>query len=326
VAPLIRLLEPLAQDADVEIAAAAQNGAELEVSYVDAPDQIVDAARGADGIIVKFIEVSADTIAGLNGVRVIGRTGAGVDNIALDAATERGIAVINVPDYCVEEVATSAAAFVLADARRLHDAEVHVRNGRWSDAWPDLQPIVPLSQQTLGVVGLGRIGAEACRILAPLFGTTLGYDPGPPETPAGVERVELDELFRRSDVVTLHCPLTPETRHMVDRERIATMPSGATIVNVARGPLIDQVALAEALRAGTLRSASIDVTDPEPPPPGDPIFDVPNLRITNHMSWLSDASLLRNRTMLAERCAAYLTGGDPVSLVNRAVLERNGGG
>lgn len=282
--------------------------------------KLSEAASGADGIIVKFIEVSAETIRRLHGVRVIGRSGAGVDNIDLDAATGAGIAVINVPDYCTEEVATSAAAFILADARRLHDAEQHVRNGRWSDAWADLQPLTPMSQQTLGVVGLGRIGSYVCKLLQPFFEATLAHDPGDLPTPDGVARVQLDELFRRSDVVTLHCPLIPQTRHLINRERIANMQDGATIVNVARGGLVDQEALAEGLYSGKLRSASLDVTDPEPPAPGDPILSVPNLRITNHMSWLSDASLLKNRTLLAQRCAAFLAGRNGVSVVNARQL------
>jgi D-3-phosphoglycerate dehydrogenase len=316
--PLIRLLEPLAGgDAEIEIAEAAARGVDLEVRFVTTTDDIPEAARGAQGIMVKFIEVNDETIAQLDGVRVIGRAGVGVDNVDVEAAAAHGIAVINVPDYCVEEVATSTAAFILADARRLHEGESAVRSGHWSDAWDDLRPLKPLSEQVLGIVGLGRIGTEVARVLGRLFRETIGFDPV--ASRPGVTSVTVDELFRRSDVVTLHCPLDAQTRHLVDAKRLASMPAGSTLVNVSRGGLVDQAALIDALASGPLRSASIDVCDPEPPLPDDAILGPRNLRITNHIAWLSEASLARNRQLLTARCADFLTGGDPVSLVSPAV-------
>lgn len=303
-------------DVTLEAAAAAPYG--VEVSEAAPGSSFLAAGTGADGVLVRYSPIPADLIE-RSGWRVIGRYGVGVDNVDLDAATRRGTAVVNVPDYCIEEVASHAAALILGGWRKLDRSRQLIGDGRWDD-WGALQPLRPLSDCTLGLVGVGRIGAEVARMCAPFFGRIVAFDPA--GAPAGVARVELDELFAVADVVSLHCPLNAATANVVDASRLASMKPDALLVNVSRGGLVDQVALAAALRAGRPGGAALDVLTTEPPEPDDPLLDAPNLILTNHVAWLSDASIGRLRSLVAGRCAAFLAGEPVETVVNaRALAE-----
>lgn len=244
----------------------------------------------------------------------------GVDNVDVEAATRRGIAVVNVPDYCVEEVATHTAALVLAGWRKLAQSHDLIQRGRWDD-WHALRPIQPLSACTLGLVGIGRIGTEVVRLLGPFFGRVVVYDPLQPP-PEGVEPLELDDLFAEADVVSLHCPLTEQTRNLVGAARLARMKEHALLVNVSRGGLVDSAALAAALVAGRPAAAALDVLPQEPPAGDDPLLSAPNLLLTNHVAWCSEAAFVRLRRLLTERCAAYLVGQPVPTIVNARELRR----
>jgi D-3-phosphoglycerate dehydrogenase len=305
-------------DIEVELAAAAPYGTSVEDAGGVSGSAVVDAAASADGVLVQYGTIGADIIERCPGWRVIGRYGVGVDNIDIDAATSRGIAVINVPDYCVEEVATHTAALVLSGNRRLARSRELIDAGRWGD-WRALGPVEPLSTCVLGLVGVGRIGGEVIRLLGPYFGRVIAHDPAR-TPPAGVEAVGLEELFARSDVVSLHCPLTPETRGLVDAARLGSMKRGAFLVNVSRGGLVDTGALAEALRAGTITGAALDVLPLEPPHADDPLLGAPNLLLTNHAAWYSEAALNVCRRLLTERCCAYLNGESAPTIVNAREL------
>ena len=303
---------------DVEAEAAAAYGVTIEGAGDVLGSAIIDAAGTADGVLVRYGRIDADLIAGSTGWRVIGRYGVGVDNIDLEAATAHGIAVVNVPDYCVEEVAEHAAALVLASTRKLPQAQRLVDTGHWND-WEELRPVRPLSACTLGLVGIGRIGGEVVRLLAPFFGRVIAFDPAQ-APPAGVEQVGLDELFAEADVVSLHCPLTPGTQNLVDAAKLAAMKPDSVLVNVSRGGLVDTAALADALRAGAIGGAALDVLPQEPPDPDDPLLGAPNLIVTNHIAWYSDAALVTLRRLLAARCSAYLNGEPVPSIVNAREL------
>jgi D-3-phosphoglycerate dehydrogenase / 2-oxoglutarate reductase len=253
--------------------------------------------------------------------RVIGRYGVGVDNVDVDAASRHGIAVINVPDYCVGEVATHTVALVLACWRKLDRSRELIDGGRWGD-WGELRPVRQLSESTLGLVGAGRIGAEVVRLLAPFFGRVIAYDIA--ASVAGVDMVSLDEVFAEADVVSLHCPLNDETRGLVDAARLASMKSEAVLVNVSRGGLVDTSALAAALADGSIGGAGLDVLPQEPPHPDDPVLTAPNVVLTPHTAWYSETSLVTLRRLLAERCSAYLNGGAVPTVVNAASLTAKG--
>jgi D-3-phosphoglycerate dehydrogenase len=296
-----------------------------EAVAVELIDARANAARAteADGVLVQFATIGAAEMDAHPRWKVIGRYGVGVDTIDLDAATRRGIRVVNVPDYCEEEVATHAAALALASVRRISQADRLVREGGWTD-WRTLTPIPALSSATLGVIGLGRIGRETIRMLRPFFGRIVGYDP----FVAAAEQVEsasLETVLAEADVLTLHVPLTADTRHLIDAAALARMKPSAHLVNVSRGGLVDTVALAAALRRGALAGAAVDVLEHEPADPADPLLGAPNATITNHLAWYSERSEPRLRGLLAERCAAVLIGGSASSIVNAAALAAEPG-
>ncbi|GAA3726883.1 phosphoglycerate dehydrogenase-like enzyme [Spinactinospora alkalitolerans] len=189
-------------------------------------------------------------------------------------------------------------------------------SGRWNE-WTALEPIRPLSECTLGLVGLGRIGRELLRQIGGLFGRTLAHDPYAVDLlPAGTTHTDLDDLIARSDVLSLHCPLTPDTRHIIGRDRLALMPPGSLLVNVARGGLVDTAALLDALDKRRPSAAALDVLETEPPRHGAPVIDHPRILHTPHVAWYSTEAAGRLRTSLAHRCASHLIGRPGATVVN----------
>ncbi len=305
-------------DVSIESEAAAAHGVVVEDAGGVSGDAIVGAAGDADGVLVRFGRIDENVIERCPGWRVIGRYGVGVDNVDVAAASRGGIAVINVPDYCVEEVATHTAALTLAAVRRIRGSRELIDEGRW-DAWTDLRPVERLSTCTLGLVGIGRIGAEVARLLGPFFGRVLAHDVA--SSLATVQMVSLEELFSEADVVSLHCPLTAETANLVDASRLGTMKRTAYLVNVSRGGLVDTAALVDALHGGVIAGAALDVLPLEPPDPSDPIRSAPNLVLTNHDAWYSETALVTLRRLLADRCSAYLNGDPVPTIVNAGELS-----
>jgi D-3-phosphoglycerate dehydrogenase len=284
---------------------------ELVLAPLQTPQQIAAATDGADGVIVTLDPLQAESIAALApSVRVIGRAGIGLDAIDLDAAAGRGVGVVHVPDYATEEVATHAFALILALHRRLPSGDALAR--RDYGAWRELAPVTPLSELTAGVVGLGRIGRATAALLAPLCGRVLGYDPLVTDPPEGVGELagSLDELLAATDVVTLHLPLTQETTALIDAARLRAMKRSALLVNVSRGGLIDQPALAQALHDGEIAGAGLDVLVAEPPAAGDPILAAPNVLLSPHFGWYSTSAERRARTMTVDAMLDYLAGCD----------------
>jgi D-3-phosphoglycerate dehydrogenase / 2-oxoglutarate reductase len=305
-------------DASVEAEAAGALGVTLTYAGNVSSDEALAAAADADGVLVSGIGLDAGVIARFPTWRVIGRYGSGFESVDVEAASRAGIAVINIPDYCVEEMATHTAALVLAASRKLFQARRHIDAGGWRDLSP-LLPMPLLSRCTLGLVGAGHSGAAVARLLGPFFGDVIAYTPSR-RVPDGVGWADLDTVFARSDVLSLHCPLTAETANIVNAGRLASMKPGALLVNVARGGLVDSAAVAAALRAGRIGGLATDVLAIEPPPAGEPLLDLPNVLCTNHIAWYSDESSFRLRHLVAERCAAYLVGQPVPSVVNAPAL------
>ncbi len=275
----------------------------------------VAAVRGADVVLVRESPVSRAVIDAMDRCRGIIRYGIGVDNIDSEAARERHIAVANVPDYGIDEVSTQTVALLLAVVRRLRLHDREVREGRWSTAV--LEPMYRLRGRTLGLVGYGRIARMTHAMLAGFgFARVLVHDPRA-ILPSGACAASLDELCREADVISLHAPLTDETRHQIDARRIALMRSTAIVVNTARGGLVDLDALYQALAERRILGAGLDVFEHEPPDPKHPIFALDNVAVTNHIGWYSEESMREVQRKAAEEAVRVLQGEPPRHWLNR---------
>jgi D-3-phosphoglycerate dehydrogenase / 2-oxoglutarate reductase len=269
-------------------------------------DAVLAAAADADALLNTYLPLGADDIAGLQRCRIIARYGIGVDNIDLDAARAAGIVVTNVPDYCVEEVATHTLALILAALRRLPAGIERGATSSWS--LDGLRPIPRLSELTFGIVGLGRIGRRVIDLIRPLGGRITGYDPYASGELDGVERIEdLDSLLAEADVVSLHLPVTAQTRGLIDAEKLALMRPTATLVNTSRGGLVRTADLADALRERRIAGAALDVLEREAAD-ADQIAGLPGAIVTPHMAYYSEASLRESQRKATRQVIRVLTG------------------
>lgn len=279
------------------------------------PAAAAQAVRGADVVLVRESPVPRAVIAAMDRCRAIIRYGIGVDNIDLEAARERRIAVANVPDYGIDEVSSQAVALALAVVRRLRLHEAEVRSGRWSTGV--LKPMYRLRGRTLGLVGYGRIARMTHEKLAGFgFGRVLVNDPHA-VLPAGAEAASVDEICREADLISLHAPLAAETRHLIDARRLALMRPTAILVNTARGGLVDLDALHAALAAGRILGAGLDVFEHEPPDPAHPLFALDNVVVTNHIGWYSEEAMRELQLKTAQEAVRVLRGEPPRHWLNR---------
>lgn len=295
--------------------------AEVMVSVVGERDDWYAEASQADAIIVEGATFVTGEVMDRIGprLRIIARTGIGVDRIDLDAATQSGILVLNTPDGPTESTAEHAIALLLNLCKGVMETDRMVRAGRFP-ALVELTPGFEVSGAVLGLVGLGRIGSRVASIARVLGMTVIAYDPFiAPERAAalGVELApSLAALLLRAQIVSLHSPATLETRHMINAETLRLMPPGSYLINVARGALIDETALIDALRSGHLAGAALDVYDPEPPSSANPLFTLPNTICTPHIASYTAAGVLRMQVLCCQQIAMALRREKPTHLVN----------
>ena len=294
-------------DVTVEREVLAGIGAELTLAHGGHED-VLEVARDADALLNTYLPLDADVIGRLTRCRIIARYGVGVDNVDLDAARKAGIVVTNVPDYCVEEVATHTLALILALIRKLPHGDTMVRAGRWGAH--ALGPIARFSELTVGLVGYGRIARRLAAMVRAMGATVVVHDPYVDPAEGGERFVELDQLLATADVVSLHCPLTAATHGLLDAVRLGTMKPGAVLVNASRGPLIVQHDLFEALRHGVLAAAALDVFEREPPD-AELLASVPNLLVTPHAAFYSETAVQESRHKAATQVVRVLTGQPP---------------
>jgi D-3-phosphoglycerate dehydrogenase len=293
----------------------AQAGARFELRPCRHDEACIqEAVRDADVVLVRESPIGRATIQAMTRCKAIIRYGIGVDNIDQVAATERSIQVANVPDYGTDEVSSHAVALTLAISRRLwlHDREV--REGRWSTGV--LQPMYRLRGRTLGLVGFGRIARMTMEKLSGFgFARVLVCDPKN-TLPTGVEGVDMHTLCAESDVISLHAPLTPKTKHLIDRRRLALMTPTTILINTARGGLVNSDDLFEALSTRQIFGAGLDVFEPEPPG-NHPLFKLDNVVVTNHIAWYSEEAMRDLQRKTAEEAARVLSGQNPFNWLNR---------
>jgi D-3-phosphoglycerate dehydrogenase len=293
----------------------------------DPPEERARLVADADHVITQFAQVNAAVIAAMERAKVIVRYGVGVDNVDLEAARARGIPVCNVPDYCMDEVADHTLALILAATRHVVANGNRVRDGGWGLAVP-LPAMKVLTDLTAGVVGFGRIGREVVRRLRAFKCRVLVHDPAVPAadiSAAGCEPRGLEDVLAQSDLLTLHCPSTPQTRGLIRRDTLARMKPGAILINVGRGDLVDSAALADALQRGHLTAAGLDVFDPEPVPPDNHLLKMPNVVITSHIASASTKAVRRLRETAAEIVARAIRG-EPLPNVVNGVAPPSAGG
>jgi D-3-phosphoglycerate dehydrogenase len=271
----------------------------------------------ADALICFRMPVNRRALDAAPRLRVAVRSGVGYENFDLAAFAERGIPACNVPDYGSEEVAVHAFSQIMALRRRVLYFDRTLRQGYWRGA-PDELPLWRLSNQTVGIIGLGRIGSQFARRALAFFGEVLACDPYIPAeafAAVGARPAELDELLRRSDNVTLHVPLTSRTRHMIGARELGLMKPAAVLVNTSRGQVVDQLALAEALDRGVIEGAACDVWEHEPAQPDHPLFKCANFIGSPHVAGISVEGSIDNRTKQAQEVVRVLLGEPPLNQV-----------
>jgi glycerate dehydrogenase len=275
------------------------------------PEEVLARAAGAEILLTNKTELTGGTIQSLPRLQYIGVLATGTNVVDLEAARARGIAVTNVPSYGTRSVAQLTFALLLELAEHVSHHASTVREGKWTGSadwcyWDF--PLIELDGLTLGIVGFGRIGQAVAGIGAAFGMKVLASDHTAKAPPPCVRLVELDELFRESDVVTLHCPLTPQTAKLVNARRLSLMKSTAFLLNTSRGPLVVEGALAEALNSGRIAGAAMDVLSVEPPPADNPLLAARNCLITPHMAWGTRAARSRLMQIAVANVRAFLQG------------------
>ena len=300
--------------------------AELVPLQTKKPEEFLAQAEDCDALLNTYAgPITAEVMARMPKCRIIARYGIGVDTIDLDAATQAGIIVTNNPTYCIEEVAEHTMALVLACARRVAVYDRLVRGGRWE--LPPGKPLFRLSGRTLGLVGFGNIARQVA-VRAAAFGMRILF--ADPVVEEGAEfpgkKMELHGLLQASDFVSLHPPLTAQTRKMINDEALSHMKPSAFLVNCSRGPIVDTDALVRALDAKKIAGCALDTTDPEPLPDPHPLRGRENVIVTPHVAWYSEQALVGLQAGAPGEVRRVLTGEWPVNVVNRAVKGKNRAG
>jgi glycerate dehydrogenase len=277
-----------------------------------AASEVIERAKDCELVLTNKTVLSGDTIRALPKMKYIGVLATGYNVVDVAAAKERGVVVTNVPGYGTPSVAQAAMALLLELTNRVGHHAQTVREGRWSQCadfcyWDGT--LVELQGRTLGIFGYGTIGEGVAKVALALGMRVIANRRTWKEEPiAGVEKASQEELFAQSDVLTLHCPLTEETKHLIRAETIATMKPTALLINTARGPLVHEQDLADALNGGRLAGAGLDVLTVEPPPAGNPLFSAKNCFITPHIAWASKEARGRMIGTAVENVRAFLKG------------------
>lgn len=299
-----------------------QAGGTLRCVAASSQEELLRMAQPAEVLVINHVPITRELLGGLPRLKGVVRTGIGVDTVDLEAASDFGVVVANVPDFCRDEVAEHALGLILAVARKIALADRLVRGGAWYEGVStELLPLRRLSGQTLGLIGLGRIGQTVARKAQGLGLKVIGYDPqvGPAAEAAGIRWLAFDDVLRQADIVSLHVPGTPGTRHLINERTLALMKPGAILINTARGQVVDEAALHAALAAGRLAGAGLDVLEQEPPRVPHPLFQFENVVFTCHYASCSVEAYARLCREISEQAAEILRGEFPRYLVNQRV-------
>ena len=285
---------------------------DLTVYDRTAPGEVIDRCLGAEAVLTNKVIITDEVMQALPQLKYIGVMATGYNVVDIDAARRRGIVVTNVPAYSTPSVAQMVFAHLLNITNQvaLHDRQVH--EGRWAgnqDFCFYSAPLIELAGKQMGIVGLGQTGSAVAKIALALGMRVMAFTSKSQESlPEGIIKGSLDEMFATSDVVSLHCPLTPDTKHIVNAARLATMKPSAIVINTGRGPLVNEQDLADALNNGTIAAAAVDVLSTEPPTADNPLLAARNCHITPHIAWASQAARARLIDTLTSNLKGYISG------------------
>lgn len=296
----------------------ADSDIEVVVGSAGSEAELVELAEGADGLLVQYADVTESVLEELPNLSVVSRYGIGVDNVDIEAASSHNVAVTHVPSYCEEEVATHALSLLFTLARKTAMYDRKVKSGAWD--WKLGRPIERLTGKTVGFVAFGKIPNTFVKLTAGFDFEYLTYDPYLSEEDIAdslVEKVDFETLLSKSDIISIHAPLVDETHHLFDRSTFEQMDESALLLNTARGPIVDESALHDALTAGEIAGAGLDVMEEEPTHES-PLFNLDSVVVTPHVAWYSESSLTDLRRKTAENVVRYLDGDSPHGFVNEA--------
>ena len=295
----------------------ARIGVELVLAQVKGEEDLIRVCQEADGLINQYALLTRKVLQHLPKCKVISRYGVGVDSIDLRAATDLGIIVANVPDYCMDEVSNQTIAMILTLIRKTAFFDQKVKSGQW-----DFHPGIPIYRtrgKTLGLVGSGKIGLEVAKKISNFGVRVISFDTYLQKAPEGIELTDLDTVLKESDFISIHCPLNESTRHLIGEKEFKKMVKKPILINTSRGPIIDEKALIQALTEGLITGAGLDVLEKEPPDLRNPLLNMENVILSPHVSFYSEESICELKRRTAENVSSVLLGKWPRSVVNRDV-------
>jgi D-3-phosphoglycerate dehydrogenase len=295
-------------------------GAELILAQVQEERELIRACREADGLLNQYAPLTRRVLENLPNCKVVSRYGVGVDSVDLKAATDLGIIVANVPDYCMDEVADQTVSMLLGLIRKTAFFDQKVKSGQW-----DFRQGIPIYRtrgKTLGLIGCGKIGLEVAKRISAFGLRVIAFDPYIEKPHEVIELKDIDTVLKESDFISIHCPLNDSTRHLIGDEAFKKMEKRPILINTSRGPIIDEKALIQALKEGLISGAGLDVLEKEPPDSQNPLLKMENVILTPHVSFYSVESISELKRRTAKNVADVLTGRWPRSVVNREVKGR----
>ena len=302
---------------DEEKEAFERMGAELVLAQVKEEDDLIRVCKEADGLINQYARLTRRVLENLPKCKVISRYGVGLDPVDLRAATDFGIIVANVPDYCIHEVADQTLSMILALIRKTAFFDQKVKSGQWDFRLG--RPIHRIKGKTLGLIGSGRIGLEVAKRISAFGVRVITFDPYLQKAPEGIELMDFDTVLKESDFISIHCPLNEATRHLIGEKEFQKMAKKPLLINTSRGPIIDEPALIQALARGQISGAGLDVLEKEPPDPQNPFLKMENVILSPHVGFYSEESIHELKRRAAEIVSTVLSAKWPKSVVNPEV-------
>ena len=294
-----------------------QMGVELILAQVQKEEDLIRTCKEADGLLNQYALLTRKVLENLPKCKVISRYGVGVDSVDLKAATDLGVIVANVPDYCVDEVANQTLSMILTLIRKTAFFDKKVKSGQW-----DFHLGIPIHRtqgKILGLIGCGKIGIEVAKRISSFGVKVIAYDPYIEKIHEGIELKDLDTVLKESDFISIHCPLNDSTRHLIGDREFKKMEKKPILINTSRGPIIDEKILIQALREGLISGAGLDVLEKEPPDSENPLLKMENVILSPHIGFYSEESIRELKRKTAKNVSDVLLGKWPSSGVNRDV-------